>query len=534
MKKDLFVFILSHLIPPMMYAQGDLPIFSGKEIAIVQTEYGKVRGYVHNGIYTFKGIPYAKADRFMAPERPKSWQGIRSSMTYGPVCPINPITVNNDEFEFPFNHNWGYSSENCLNLNIWTIKTGDGEKRPVMVWLHGGGFTGGSSIELPSYDGESLARTGGVVLVSVNHRLNVLGFLDLSDYGEKYKSSSNAGLMDLVAALKWIKENITNFGGDPENITIFGQSGGGAKVTCLMNAPTAKGLFHKGIVESGSYLTGFTEDSVAKRVGAAVLEELGLQPNQIDSLQKIPYERLNAAGNKALIKVQQSLKPEERPAFGLEWGPVHDNFFLPYQLNDAASAELSKNIPLMVGTTKNEFMPFIPGSRNISMDSARSRLKKQYRDKTEAYLAAVKKAYPETIKPSDFIDIDFVFRPGAIKQADEKALPGAAPVFMYLFTWQSPVMDSVFKAFHCMELPFVFNNIQRCEEMTGGGKEAYGLAQKVSSAWVNFAKTGNPSSKELPVWPAYKTENGFTMIFDNKCEVKSHPDQELLAIGTGK
>jgi para-nitrobenzyl esterase len=338
--------------------------------------------------------------------------------------------------------------------------------------------------------------------------------------------------MDLVAALKWIRENITNFGGDPDNVTIFGQSGGGAKVTSLMNAPSAKGLFHKGIVESGSYLNAFIEESIAKKVGAALLDELGLQPGQVDSLQKIPYERLNAAGSKALVKVQQSLKPEERPAFGLEWGPVHDGIFLPYQLNDPAASGLSKDIPLLVGTTKNEFAPFIPGSRNITMDGAKAKLQKKYGDKTQAYMAAVLKAYPETVKPSDYIDLDFIFRQGAIRQADQKAIPGAAAVYMYLFTWQSPVLDTVFKAMHCMELPFVFNNIQRCEEMTGGGKEAYALADKMSSAWINFAKTGNPASKELPAWPPYTTAVGATMIFDNKCQLKNHPDQELMAIGT--
>ena len=262
-------------------------VITGKDIAIVQTESGKVKGYVHNGIYTYKGIPYAKAERFMAPAKPATWANTRSSLTYGPVCPIDATTSVNDEFEFPFDHNWGYANENCLSLNVWTTKINDGKKRPVMVWLHGGGFTAGSSIELPSYDGENLSRKGDVVVVSVNHRLNVLGFLDLSAYGDKYKSSPNAGLLDLVAALQWVKQNIAQFGGDPGNVTIFGQSGGGGKVTCLMNAPSAGSLFHKAIVESGSYLTSFMDNNVSKRVAAALLEELQIQPAQIDSLQTI-------------------------------------------------------------------------------------------------------------------------------------------------------------------------------------------------------------------------------------------------------
>jgi para-nitrobenzyl esterase len=528
--KNKIIFCIGVLNSFIAVCQNNLPIMAGKDIAIVQTKYGKVRGYIHKGTYTFKGIPYAKAERFMAPTKPLSWEGVRSSMAYGPACPRDLTSSVVDEFEFPFQHDWGYINENCLNLNIWTKKISNLSKKPVLVWFHGGGFTNGSSADLPSLDGESLSSKGDVVIVSVNHRLNVLGFLDLSAYGEKYKSSPNAGLMDLVAALQWVSENISNFGGDPGNVTIFGQSGGGGKVTCLMNAPSAKGLFQKAIIQSGSYLSSFTQDSIAKKIGAAILEELGLQPEQVDSLQKIPYERLNIAGKLALKKVQQSLKPEEMPVFGLNWGPIHDGNFLPYQPNETTAIELSKNIPLLVGSTKNEFAPLVPGTRDISMDSAKDKLLKKYGDRTQAYLAAVKKAYPETVKPSDYVDIDFILRSGAIRQADQKVVPGAAPVYMYLFTWQSPVLDTAYKACHCMELPFMFNNIQRCEEMTGGGKQAYELADKMSEAWIHFAKTGNPQTSALPVWTAYNSENGATMIFDNVCQVKYHHDRELLAI----
>ncbi|MFD2932665.1 carboxylesterase/lipase family protein [Spirosoma flavum] len=510
------------------------PIVAGKGIATVSTESGTVRGYIHNGTFTFKGIPYAKAERFMAPSKPDSWTGVRSSMSYGPVCPMDITTTVNDEIEFPFHHDWGYTNENCLSLNVWTPHLTDAKKRPVMVWLHGGGFTGGSSVELPSYDGENLTKKGDVVIVTVNHRLNILGFLDLSAYGEKYKSSANAGLLDLVAALQWVKQNIAQFGGDPGNVTIFGQSGGGGKVTCLMNAPSAKGLFHKAIVQSGSYITNFTERELAQKVSAALLNELHLQPNQIDSLQTISYERLNAAGKKALRHVSDGMKAEGLPAFGLGWGPIHDGNFLPYQPTEPAAMALSKDIPLLVGSTKNEFTPFVPGTRDITMDGAKANLQKKYGDKTEAYLAAVKKAYPETVKPSDYIDIDFNFRPLTVRQANGKAVPGAAPVYMYLFTWQSPVLDGAYKAMHCMEIPFVFDNISRCEEMTGGGQEAHILADKMSRAWIAFARTGNPNHKGLPNWPQYTSENGATMILDNVNQMKNNPDKELLQIATGK
>src|ERR1700743_248536 len=270
-KKKLLLFVWAFAVAPVLVSAqtGTSPIVAGDNVAIVKTESGTVKGYIHNGIYTYKGMPYAYADRFMEPTAPKPWQGVRSSMAYGPVCPIDATTSVNDVFEFPFEHDLGYTNEHCQNLNVWTKNRNDGKKRPVMVWFHGGGFTNGSSIEQPGYDGENLARKGDVVVVSVNHRLNVLGFLDLSAYGDKYKGSANAGLEDLVAALKWVKDNIANFGGDPDNVTIFGQSGGGGKVTCLMNSPMAKGLFQKAIVESGSYITSFNEKSVSQKGGGA-------------------------------------------------------------------------------------------------------------------------------------------------------------------------------------------------------------------------------------------------------------------------
>jgi para-nitrobenzyl esterase len=537
MKKYFFVVILITLAycPFNSFSQVGAPtIVAGKNFAVVQTESGKVRGYTHDGIFIYKGIPYAHAERFMPPVKPSPWTNTRSSMTYGPVCPTDPTTTTNDEFEFPFQHDLGYSNEDCMSLNIWTKKINDTKKRPVMVWLHGGGFTAGSSIELPSYDGENLAKKGDVVVVSINHRLNVLGYLDMSAYGEKYKSSANAGLLDIVAALQWVKQNIARFGGDPNNVTIFGQSGGGGKVTCMLNAPSAKGLFQKAIVESGSYINEFMDTSVSKKITAALLEELKLEPSQADSLQKIPYDVLNAAGKKALQKVQKELKDAGKPVpgFGLSWGPVLDGSFLPYQPATAEAAAIGKNVPLLVGSTKNEFTPFNPSTRGITMEQAKTILEKKYGSKTDDYIAAIKAAYPNTVKPSDYTDIDFVMRPGVIHQANMKALPGAAPVYVYLFTWQSPVNDGMYKAMHCMDIAFEFNNIQHCQEMTGGGKEAYDLADKMSQAWINFAATGNPNAKGLPKWPAYTAANGYSMIFDVKCEARQHPDKALLEIAS--
>lgn len=514
------------------------PLLAGENIAIADTESGKVRGYIHNGIFIYKGIPYAQAERFMPPQKVKPWQGVRSSMTYGPVAPlVDPTTAVNDESEFVFHHDWGYANEDCQRINIWTpaIKgepNGD-KKRPVLVWLHGGGHTAGSSQELPSYEGENLARKGDVVVVSINHRLNILGFLNLSAYGDKYKSSANNSILDIVAALQWVKANIANFGGDPDNVLIFGQSGGGGKVNTLLNAPSAKGLFHKAVIQSGGLGLSFHSNENTQRIGAAVLEELKLKPAQVDSLQKVPFPVLAAAGKKAVAKVMEQMRAEGQQfgRFGLSWGPVLDGTFLPYQPTQPEAQAISADIPVMIGSTKNEFMTslFMPQLRNAPLDSVKAHIKRQYGDKAEDFIAAVKKAYPNDTKPTDLIDVDVMFRKGALKMAELKSA-SPAPVYMYLFTWQSPVLDGTYKSLHCMEIPFVFDNIARCEEMTGGTPEAYALADKVSQAWISFAYTGNPNHKGLPEWGAYKPDNGITMIFDNTCEVKQHHDKEYLEI----
>ncbi len=239
----------------------------GKDIAVVETQSGKVRGYISEGIYTYKGIPYAEAKRFEAVQAVKAWEGVRSSTTWGPVAPlmtptVAPTAAVQDEMEFFFDHDWGYPGEDCLVLNIWTPEINDDKKRPVLFWIHGGGYWSGSSQELPAYHGENLARKGDVVVISVNHRLNILGFLDLSEYGEQFKYSANNSILDLRVALEWVRNNIEQFGGDPNNVMIFGQSGGGAKVNNLLSMPSAQGLFHKAVNQSGAYRTSMSNKAV--------------------------------------------------------------------------------------------------------------------------------------------------------------------------------------------------------------------------------------------------------------------------------
>jgi para-nitrobenzyl esterase len=501
---------------------------TGEDVAVTTTDAGKVRGYIHNSVYTFKGIPYAEAKRFELAQKPKSWTGIRSSLTYGPVAPLpTPTTSVQDESEFLFHHDWGYTNEDCLRANVWTPGINDGKKRPVLFWIHGGGFTAGSSQELPSYDGENLAKRGDVVVVSINHRLNVLGFLDLSAYGDKYKHSANNSILDIKAALEWVKNNISNFGGDPDNVTIFGQSGGGAKVNTLMAMPAAKGLFHKAINESGSFRSNMKEKTETQAISEEVLALLNITATNIDSLQKIPFQILSDVSTKAIKNVNDRKgKPSDMLSGG--FGPSVDGIDLPYQLFSKEAFELSKDVPLMIGTVKNEFMP----SMFMNMSKATKEqvvgfIKNQQKEKADAYIAAVQKAYPNDTKPSDLMDVDIMFRPGAIRQAKDKAALNAASVYMYLFTWQSPVLDGKFKAVHCMEIPFAFFNISKCEEMTGGTKEAVELSKKVSDAWINFARSGNPNHKGLPVWPKFDARKTATMHFDNKCEVMPQMDKEL-------
>ena len=497
---------------------------------------GQIAGYSENGVYIYKGIPYAKASRFMAPEKPDAWQGVRSCRNYGPTCPQDKRQGwQNDEIAFAFNWDDGYPGEDCLRANVWTpAKTADGRRRPVMVWLHGGGFSAGSGQELPGYDGANLARKGDVVVVTVNHRLNVLGFLDLSDFGEEYASSGNAGLLDLVAALEWVRDNAEAFGGDPANVTIFGQSGGGGKVSTLCATPAAKGLFHKAIVQSGSTLSTMTAD-MSRRIGRETVRQLGLE-NDIKKIADVPYEQLLAAGNAAVAAVRKQAEAEAEGgtdrAFIFGWAPTVDGKVLPRQPFADGAPEQSRDIPMMIGTTRCEFSAttYVPMLRNADMTMARGFVTNVYGSgSADKIISAYAKAYPG-YQPKDLIDFDTSFRPNAVRQADIKARQGGAPVYMYLFTWESPVLDGILRSTHCMEIPFVFNNARIHASMTGGGAEADRLADRMSDAWLAFARTGNPNTPSLPEWPVYTADGRATMFFDNECSVRGNHDRELLDI----
>lgn len=492
---------------------------------------GKIAGYIENGVYTYKGIPYAKAERFMPPEEPDSWEGVRSCRAHGPTCPQGARTGwYSDEQAFAFSWDDGFPNEDCLRVNVWTRGVKDKGKRPVMVWLHGGGYSAGSGQELPSYDGSNLARNGDVVVVTLNHRLNVLGFLDLSAYGEKYAQSGNVGLLDIIEALKWVQKNIEAFGGDPGNVTVFGQSGGGGKVSTLLATPSARGLFHKAIIQSGAMLRTM-EPKYSRMIGKAVVDAFGIKGGDIAQLQQVPYDQLLAAGEKAVADVKKVADAEGFSSFIFGWAPTVDGVILPRQPFDPAAPEFSADVPIIVGTTRHEFTTtaYVPQLRNVSESEAVEILRQRFGSKTEDYLAAFDKAWPEH-NNKDLIDTDVIFRPSAVQLAGRKARQGGAPVYMYMFTWESPVLGGIFRSTHCMEIPFVFDNADLHNTMTGGGEEAIALAEKMSAAWVSFARSGVPEAKGLPEWEPYTLEGGATMFFDNECEVRYHHDKDLMDV----
>lgn len=506
----------------------DSGILASSSVAVAQTANGKVAGYIQDGVTIFKGIPYAKANRFEAPVQADSWEGIRSCRQYGPVSPQGARSGwANDEIAFAFNWNDGVQGEDCLRLNVWTPAL-DSRKRPVMVWLHGGGYSAGSGQELPSYDGTSLAFAEDVVVVSINHRLNVLGFLDLSAYGEKYAKSANAGLLDIVASLEWVRDNIAAFGGDPSNVTIFGQSGGGGKVTTLLATPCAKGLFHKAIVQSGSMLRTM-ESKYSRKIGIATVRNLGLDASSIDKISEVPYGELLAAGEKAIAQVKAEADRDGVASFIFGWAPTVDGAVLPSQPFDPQAPAISADIPMIIGTTRHEFSmtTYVPALRNAGREEVIGILKGRYGEGTERFLELFAKAYPGS-KPADMLDADFVFRPSAIEQALRKSLQGAAPVYMYMFNWESPVLDGILRSTHCMEIPFVFNNADRHASMTGGGAQAMELASKMSHCWAEFARCGKPSAEGLPEWEPFEAEKRAVMFFDNTCKMSYSHDKELM------
>ena len=490
---------------------------------IVKTTSGPVRGVVADRVSAFYGIPYGAPTggdaRFMAPRKPQPWTAVRDCVEFGHRSPQGPSGLIPEVAAVDRRE---AASEDCLHLNVWTPSLGTG-RRPVMVWLHGGGYSQASGSFI-IYNGANLARHRDVVVVTLNHRLNLFGYLYLGEAaGEKYADSGNAGMLDIVQALEWVRDNIAAFGGDPANVTIFGQSGGGGKVCTLMGMPAAKGLFHKAIAQSGSNVTGTTRQN-ATRTAQTFLERLNLKPGQIDELHRLSTEQLLGALR------------------GLNFSPVVDGKNLPAGPFDPVSSPLSATVPLLCGSAETE-VAWTRGAVIDDIDDAalKQQVKQDVRAisdaEAERLIAAYRKGRPgiSNVDVHLILASDNTVRSSMLTVAERKADAKQAPVYMYYFTWRSPVHDGKLKAYHTLDIPFVFENVDLATAMTGGRQERYALQDRMSAAWTNFARTGNPNVKALlPEWPVFNTTTRATMVLDNECRAVDEPNgverRELMAV----
>ncbi len=490
-----------------------------EDTALVETASGKVRGYFYDDVYTFKGIPYAKAKRFHAPEPVEPWNDVFQATSYGYVCPLLQLPKPNGELLVP--HRYWVMNEDCQNLNIWTPGLDD-EKRPVMVWLHGGGFTDGSSIEQIAYEGGNMCKFGQVVVVSVNHRLNILGYCDLSYFGEEYVNSGNAGTDDIIAALQWVHDNINRFGGDPENVIVFGQSGGGVKITTLLQTPAADGLYAKGI-----NMSGVIDDTLlmeangsGEKLGRALMRELGI--DDVKGLETVPYDALAAAYN----KVMPALKAAGEYVGGT---PYVNAFYKGDPVKNGFRKETA-HVPLMVGSVFGEFGSFAPTPYNKSKLTVEDgiRIVEEAVGKEDAaeLIGLFSKAYPER-NPVDIMTMDFLFRTPEIEYIRERS-KCEGTVWSYLFNLDMN-LDGGRTPWHCADIPYFFHNTQFAPYTQEEGVTER-VEKLIFDSVMAFAKTGNPENTEVPEWAACTPEKESTLVIGKETKVRENFDHELIPV----
>lgn len=487
---------------------------------IVDTLQGRLRGFKLGSTYTFYGVKYANAKRWQQPVPPASWDGVRDALSYGYISPTAHPDSPNGDIMVP--HRFWPKREDCQYLNIWTQSIDKDCKKPVMVWLHGGGFSDGSSVEMPTYDGGNLSEFGDVVVVSLNHRLNILGYLNVSQYGERFKNSGNAGNADIVAALRWIHQNIASFGGDPGNVTIFGQSGGGMKASSLMQTPEADGLFHKVIIQSGSAPNAQKiklPDSAP--VAKALLAAAGTR--DIEVLEKMPHQEL--------IALFDSIHPgliEKGIVDAMNWGPVENEYYVNTIFH--GSTKHAKTIPMMIGSSIAEmggFSQSIPGRNKMTEHEKKAYITQRLGvERGEKLIELFSKAYPQ----NDLLDalvMDDGCRITTLMIADMRAKEKAAPLYNYIFAHDFSFDDGR-PAWHCAEIPYVFHNVDKAplySEPVSGEK----LEKQFASAWVNFAYSGDPNNSYMPKWEPYTVGGEFTMVIDTNSYLSAPGfDKELI------
>jgi para-nitrobenzyl esterase len=478
---------------------------------IAETEYGRVRGYEDDGILTFKGVRYGAdtaGTRFAAPAAPAPWGDVVDAVEYGASCPQTPTGNPGGLFT-----SWQPDpvpplDEDCLFLNVWTPALDDGGERPVMVWFHGGGFSSGNGSST-AYHGARLARRGDVVVVTVNHRLNVFGYLALGHYGEGFEDSAVAGVLDMIQALEWVRDNIERFGGDPDTVMIFGESGGGAKVSTLMATPAAEGLFHRAVVQSGAMIR-FPEQATARAAADEVIANLGLTADTIDDIRTLPTESIQ----------------EAFAGTGAATAPSIDGRTLTRHPFEPDAAPSGRDVPLMLGTNRTESSLFFGGGNpdvfDITWEGVAEALAAQYPDKD---VAAVVSGYRELDPDAEPADVYFEattdarWLAGHVMQAERKAAQGGAPAYLYLFNWDTPVDGGKWRSPHALEIGFVFDNVANSASMSGVGEEQQHLADIMADTWIAFAKHGDPNNPALPEWPPYDLEDRPVMVLDLTPEV---------------
>ncbi len=503
--------------PAQPAARGGLGGGGGTGSVFVETDtvYGRVQGVQTAGVKEFKGIPYgastAGRNRFMPPKKPAGWKGVRECLAHGQISPQAPADLRSDyAMMIHWDYHPGGMGEDCLSLNIWTPGLKDGAKRPVLVSFHGGGFTTGSGNAI-GYDGAQLARFGDVVVVTVNHRLATFGYTHLADLGAppEFAYAGVAGIMDLTASLEWVRDNIENFGGNPHNVMIFGQSGGGAKTSTMLATPAAKGLFHRAAVQSGSLLKFVPRDRATQNA-EALLKQLGISKSRIADLQKVSWQQLLEAQVAA-----------GAGAPGLGNGPVLDGKYLTHDAFDPAAPSESAQIPLIVSTTLEDAALSLTNF-NLSEADLKALIDKRYRTQGGEILAMYRKYYPEKspylIQAMIFTDAGF--RRSAIRQAELKAAQGQGAIYMYQWEWPTPAFGGRYGAVHGLDVSGSFREAR-------DGNDAARVADQLSSSWVAFAKSGDPNNARIPPWPTFDAKTRATMIFGTPTQLENDPRGEI-------